>query len=289
MEDNSNEEQNPSKLRVFFKKVGKFLNNLFFPSNIKCVCCGKDLKEKQNIEFCEDCMKILDFIEEDKCCTLCGTKLKASNLCTNCKSHKREFKIARAVFSYEGDVARLIAGFKYNNKPYLKRTFGAVLAKKFEELKWDIDLVIPIPMTKKKKKTRGYNQAELIAEEFCKHTNLTLCTNALVKLKDTVQQARLGFKDRQENIKKSFAVMDAEKIKGKNVLLIDDVLTTGATSNACSMCLKKAGVKDVYVLTIASTPRPMLTTGGVQEEKKKSVYGKKHLKNRRISLSDVKK
>ncbi len=249
-----------SKFKNFVKRIVSFADSILFPSNIKCIDCGKDLPGKQEIELCDDCLGKLEFLDEEKCCKLCGSKLKSSNLCLNCKSHKREFDIARSVASYEGDVAKIVVNFKYNNKPYFSRTLGALLAKRFEELNWKVDFAIFVPVTKRRMKTRGYNQAQLLANELSKRTKIPVLDNVLIKKKDTQQQAGLGFKDRQENIKKTFAVLDKDKLNGKTVVLVDDVFTTGATSNACAKCLKDAGVKMVYVLTFASTPSKILTT-----------------------------
>lgn len=250
-----------SKFNLFFRKIKNFAEGVFFPANIKCIDCGRDLSEKREIELCDECLSKLNLIKEDKCCTLCGTRLNSSNRCLNCKNHKREFDLARSVCSYEGDIQKIIVGFKYNNKPYLSRTLGAMLASKFDDLKFDVDYAIFVPSTKKRLKSRGYNQAELLADEFSLKTGVPVCKEVLIKTKDTTRQAELGFKERQENLKKSFVVIDEDKVKDKNILVIDDVLTTGATANACALCLKNSGAKNVFVLTVASTPSKILTSG----------------------------
>ena len=260
MQGNKDEEQSfGAKIKHFFKKLWAGTERVIFPANIKCLICGRDLPKKQEIEFCPECAKHLGKIEEGKCCSVCGAILKTSNVCLNCKKVKREFDKARAVYVYQGDMQKLIINFKFHNKPYISRTLGKALADKFKELDWKIDVVLPVPLTNKRYKSRGYNQAELLANEFIKQTGLVLNTNVLQKTKDTEQQVKLGFQERQTNLKKTFKIINADAIKDKNVLLIDDVFTTGATANACSLYLKDAGAKKVYVLCVAST-RPDLPT-----------------------------
>ncbi len=254
-----------NKVKEFFKKLKNVLEEIFYPANIKCINCNIDLPVKQEIEFCESCFSKLEFIENDKCCKRCGAKLKTSNLCLACKSNKREFKLARSVMEYDGITAKLIKTFKYKNKPYMSRTFGKLLALKFESLNWKVDFATFVPITKKKEKKRGFNQARLLAEEFSKTANVSIEKDILIKKQDTKEQASLGFKDRQENLRKTFKVTNKDKVRGKIILLIDDVFTTGATANACSLAFKKAGAKEVYVLTVASTTRKIL---GLEDKKR---------------------
>lgn len=254
MQGKKDEKSFGAKIKHFFKKLYRGIDGVLFPANIKCLICGRDLPKKQEIEFCPECAKRLDKIEDDKCCKVCGKMLKTSNICLNCKTSKREFDLARAVYSYHGQIQKLIIDFKYENKPYIARTLGKVLADKFSELNWKPDLVIPVPLTRRRYKIRGYNQAELLAEEFVRRTGLVLNTNVLNKTKETEQQAKLGFKDRQNNLKKTFKITNADAVKDKTVLIIDDVFTTGATANACAISLKEAGAKKVFVLCVASTP-----------------------------------
>lgn len=247
------------KQRSFSDKIRR-IYSLLFPAHIKCIICSRDLPKKQEIEFCSKCFEKLEKIEKDKSCIICGGALKSSNICLNCKRHKREFDMAQSVFVYKDEAQKLIINFKYNNKPYISRTLGKVLADKLKETDWKIDLVIPVPLTLKKHKSRGYNQSELLAKECVKKIGLPLFTDVLHKTKETEQQAKLSFQERQKNLRKTFTVTDLDSIRDKNILLIDDVLTTGATANACALCLKDSGAKKVYLLCIASTRPEILTT-----------------------------
>ena len=119
----------------------------------------------------------------------------------------------------------------------------------FKTLNWNIDLIGFVPMNKDKQKLRGYNQAELIANELSKLTNIT-CKNLFERVKDVTSQTKLTRQQRRENIKDAFKLID-RKVKGLNILIVDDVFTTGATVNELSKLLKNAKVKNVYIITLA--------------------------------------
>jgi len=240
------------RCRNFFGALYQKIHNAFFPSKIKCIICGDDLPQMREIEVCDNCQSKFEFIEENKCCQCCGAPVEGeAKYCFNCKDNVREFDVGRSVFVYDGEIAMLIAGLKFNNKPYLSRTLGRYMALLYQELGWQVDCVVPVPMTEVRRKKRGYNQAELLAEEFCAVTKLPLNTEILIKSKDNEEQKELSMQDRQKNIQNVFKVSDKYFVKNRNILLVDDVMTTGATASACASVLKKAHAKHVYVLCLA--------------------------------------
>lgn len=258
-----------NKFKKFFVNLWEMFCKLFFPSKIKCVCCGRDLVKPADIEFCEHCKQKLPYLKNYKICKVCGTDISGmSDFCISCKSSKREFVESRSVFIYKDNVKKLILNLKFSNKPYLAETLGAEMAELFKTLNWKIDVVIPVPLSAKRLKWRGYNQAELLAKSFCKYTNLTLNTDVLEKINDTSQQAKLNYSERQTNLLKSFKVKDKQSIKDKTVLLIDDIVTTCATANVCSKVLKNAGAKTVYVLSVARTSVKIPQEKGLDSNKK---------------------
>ena len=113
------------------------------------------------------------------------------------------------------------------------------------------DAIIPIPLYKDRLRQREFNQSALLAKYTAKKTGTSLLVNCLVKVNDTQPQVGLSSKERRQNVKNAFGVEQQELIKGKNILLMDDVITTGATVRECSRVLKKAGAKDIYVLALA--------------------------------------
>jgi len=240
------------KCNSLFSELYKKVHNLFFPSKIKCIICGDDLPEVREIEVCDNCLQRLVFIDESHCCGSCGAPLYGeAKYCFNCKDNVREFDAGRSVFVYEGEVEKLISGLKFGNKPYFARTLGRFLAQLYAELGWKVDLVIPVPSTQSRKKERGYNQAELLVEEFCQETKLPFSTETLIKYKETEEQKELTMLERQKNIQDAFRVQNKYAVQGHNILVIDDVMTTGATASACAGALKKAHAKNVYVLCVA--------------------------------------
>ncbi len=250
--------KNPKRPNAFGKCANVFVKlyhracSVFFPSNIKCIVCGDDLKEKQDIEICDKCQCKLHKITESECCARCGAVITGQGqYCLNCQNTDREFDIARSVFVYENEVKKLIAGLKYNNKPYLSRTLSNYLAILYKELGWQADLIIPVPLSENRKKWRGYNQAELLADGLSDLINVPINTETLVKIKDTEAQASLSYLERRKNLRASFKVLDKYAVRGKKILLVDDVMTTGSTANACANVLKKAHADRVMVLTIA--------------------------------------
>ena len=250
--EKTEEESFGLKLKKGVKTVVDKISKVFFPNNIKCLICGRDLPAKQDIEFCSKCEAKLERI--DKCCVRCGAKLVAEEkFCLNCQNNKMEFDIARGVFLFDGEMKNLIHNFKYNNKPFIASTLAHCLADFYKGLDWKVDMVIPVPSSKETLKERGYNQALLLAKKFCELTNLELNTDILVKSKHTKQQANLGFEERQKNLADSFSVdlKFRPLLRGKTILIIDDVITTGSTVSECAKILKKRGAERVVVLAVA--------------------------------------
>ncbi len=156
-------------------------------------------------------------------------------------------------FKYEGNIRKLILNYKFNEKSYLYKTFVNFLLKneKWFEIFKTCDTIIPIPISKKRKKERGYNQSLLIAKELSKKLQLSLNNNCLYKIKDTIEQSKLNKEERKKNIQGVYKLKNEQMLENKKVLLIDDIYTTGNTVNEASKILKKAKVDSIIVLTIA--------------------------------------
>lgn len=185
----------------------------------------------------------------------CGSPCPSmASYCLNCQRHKRQFNLARAPLVYSESVARAIQAFKYEGKRYLALPFAKLLNQEFdksfrEDIK--IDLITYVPLFKSKQKKRGYNQSKLLAIELSKLVELPLSKDNLIRIKDTATQTNLTYKERQKNLDGAFLAKDPSQFKNRNILLMDDVLTTGSTAEHCAKILKKAKAKEVYVLTIA--------------------------------------
>lgn len=234
----------------------EWLLDILFPRHIKCVFCGGELNENADKDTCEACADKLPYITN--ACPKCGNKMAEgeTGVCFECKTNNFEFEQAVAVFEYSGKVVKAVHDFKYQgNKPAFE-PLGQYMCETLAGWGIEPDLITFVPMHKKKQKERGFNQAELLARYISKHFNIP-CAQIVEKVKENAVQASLNFRQRQENIKDCFAVkQDYYKlIKGLSVLLVDDIFTTGATSNEISKILKQRGVEKVFVLTLAHTSK----------------------------------
>lgn len=147
----------------------------------------------------------------------------------------------------------MILNYKFNDKSYLYKTFVNFMLKneKFYQNIQCYDKIIPVPVSKKREKERGYNQSLLIAKEISKRTGIKYEKDCLVKTKNIIEQSKLNREQRAENIRGAYELRNVNKIKQKKILLVDDIFTTGSTAKECCKTLKQTAVKDIDVLTIA--------------------------------------
>ena len=212
--------------------------------------------------------KILNLIYP-QICGMCG-KINKNSLCKKCEIELKKqvenqiinneeeiqdkyFNELMYIFKYEGQIRKLILDYKFNEKSYLYLTFVNFLLKNkkiFENIK-NYDTIIPVPISKKRKKTRGYNQSLLIARKIAELTNLELMNNCLVKIKNIIEQSKLNKEDRIQNIQGVYELKNKQLIENKNILLIDDIYTTGSTVNECSKILKQGNPKKIGILVLA--------------------------------------
>ena len=235
----------------FLDRISAFFEKYLFNPKWRCVNCNKEVFEEEY--FCEKCKSELSFNGEN-ICFHCGRRLnQKQDYCTTCKGRLINIDMTRSVYNYAMPISALIKKMKYNNGRYLAKAFAKDLASLYQSLDIKVDLVVFVPATKNSIKKRGYNQAELLAREFCVLTDLQI-EDCLKKVKETDRQATLDRKDRIKNLKDAFKVVNKGQVKDKNVLIIDDVSTTGSTGESIAKQLKKANAKKVYLLSIASVP-----------------------------------
>lgn len=175
--------------------------------------------------------------------------------CLDCQNNEKSYDVAVAPFVYSAAIPNLVMDFKFNNKRYLAPYMARFMTDKFLEKELSASFVLPVPLHKNREKARGYNQSALLGEEVAKSLNLPYAPEVASRVKDTQTSSTLegGRKAREENMKDAFVINDPSAVKNKVVLVIDDVLTTGATSNELARVLKKAGATRVYILTFATT------------------------------------
>lgn len=224
----------------------KYIQDALFPRDFTCEICGA---ETFGSHLCPQCQKEVTF-NDGETCPVCGRKTKVSEICIECKHTPPLYKKAVSAFVYENGGAALIAKFK-NGSSYLKDYFAGLVVKKLNLLP-PFDSIVYVPMTDKAVARREYNQAQLLAQSISELTGKPVIENAVIKTKDTPEQKTLSQKERAENLRHCFKVEKKDEIRGKNLLLVDDVLTTGATADAICKRLYKAGALNVYFASVAS-------------------------------------
>ena len=156
-------------------------------------------------------------------------------------------------FKYEGIIREVILNYKFKDKSYLYKTFSDFFIKNefFCRFFENYDIIMPVPLSKKRNKERGYNQSYLIATELSEKLNLELINNCLYKTKNVIEQSKLSKEKREENVHGVYSIKNIELLKDKKILLIDDIYTTGSTVNECCKVLHIAKPSEITVLTIA--------------------------------------
>ena len=173
--------------------------------------------------------------------------------CALCRRGLRGFDAAYSFGFYEDELRELIHLFKYGRVQTLAKPLGRLLASAVPR-EQSFDLIVPMPLHWRKRWRRGFNQASLLAREISRRTG-TPVRNALRRVKDTAAQAGLTNAKRRQNVSGAFRAKRSASLEGRRVLLIDDVLTTGATAASCARALRGAGARDVTLLTLARADR----------------------------------
>ena len=231
--------------------LGKFFNKYLFNAEWKCLSCGAEIFGDK--AFCEKCYNELPF-NDGYICQHCGRKvIAAENYCSTCKGKLLSMDKGRSVFNYDKPISTMIKQLKYYNKRYLVDYFAKELSLCYLKNYFNADYITYVPMTKRSKAKRGYNQSQLLAKALSERVGVPLY-DGLIKVKETKRQATLNRAQRLENLKQAFKVEDKKLLKEKTVVLVDDVTTTGSTAEVICERLKKAGATNVYLLTVASLP-----------------------------------
>lgn len=230
--------------------VKNFILDILFPKF--CVNCGRE-----GTYLCEDCLSVIDVCEYQYCAFCYPAKIVLNGkTCNSCEKRKKLNELFCAVSYDEKIVKKMLRLFKY--EPYAKelsKSLSNLIITHFQILGKTpkIDLIIPVPLRKDKLKNRGFNQSEEIALCVANFLKKPLLAQGLVKIKKTNDQMSLDREQRQKNLKNAFFCPKPEMIKNKKILLIDDILTTGATIEECACALKRAGAREVCATVVART------------------------------------
>lgn len=238
--------KNENRRRTNGKSVLDLIIEGIAPKDYTCDICGV---ETFGSNFCADCFKTVR-LNNEQTCPVCGRKTFRPELCMQCKSKPPLYKKAVSAFVYEDGVVALIAKFK-NGKQHLKEYFSDKIAERLHGFP-PLDCIVYVPLSKKSLYKRGYNQGRLLAKALSKRIGTPTAYGAIKRVKVGRVQKGLTGAERAENVKGAFKIKKREEIKGRRVLLVDDVMTTGSTVDELCRILLKAGALAVYVATVAS-------------------------------------
>lgn len=223
---------------------------LLFPPQARCLGCGS-LLGTFSPWLCQDCQELLIPLAytSQVLCARCGLPMEGTR-CHTCGEWPSDSpSLARCVFAYARPVQGLIRAFKYGGvyrlAPYLARHMSDLMISQALE---PPDALIPVPMHPRRQRQRGYNHALLLAQALSQQQDLPLLSDRLARVKNTRQQAKLSGAQRRTALEGAF---EARDVAGKRLLLVDDVLTTGATACQCTRALLRAGARDVRLIALA--------------------------------------
>lgn len=228
----------------FWRELGEGVLSAVYPENLYCMACndlldGSDIGGGSRWGLCDRCLSEL-FSDEN----LKGTLGKDSS--------GRSYSRVLSCTVYGGLSKEIIGKFKNKNMPWLGKNIGALMAERFrEEHCGSPDLVTFVPMHPAKKKIRGYDQAQLLAEQVGRSLKIP-CVDCLERTRKTAAMKNMSEEQRNQNVAGAFRLRDSLHLRGKHVILVDDIVTTGSTAEACASVLKQAGAGEVTLLTFAA-------------------------------------
>ena len=228
------------------KQFLRRISDIFYPRC--CPVCQKILKDQKRM-ICPECEKILKPVGHPRCYK-CGKPVEQGEYCRDCQKQHHIFDQGRGIFVYDSRMRRSVTRYKY----YGCREYGDFYAKAMyryalrELQEWKPDLIVPVPVHKSKERFRGFNQAAYLAERVSRYTGIPADVGIVQKVIKTKSQKKLNAFQRRKNLEKAFRVTG--DVAGKDILVIDDVYTTGSTIDAMASCLKKKGAGNVYFLTV---------------------------------------
>ena len=224
-----------------------------------CEACGRPV-DRPGRHVCSDCLNRLPFAPTDGCCRRCGraaVKLNGEFLCADCREHAPSFDRAASALHFDGDAREAMNAFKFRNHLWLRDDLVDWLeAMTRVRFKVDeIDIVVPMPSTLWHRMDRGYNQCAYLAKALAKRLEKPYAPDAVRRKGRPRRQGGLTEEDRRTNAIGTFAVRRPDAVRGRTVLVVDDIMTTGSTLSECAAELKRSGVSRVWCATLARSLR----------------------------------
>lgn len=232
-------------------KITEEMLDLLYP--VRCPLC-QDILTERGALICTSCRKKAVPIREPRC-KRCGKPVRAAQqeYCADCSGQTHFFTRGWAVFPYEKEIKQSVYQFKFHNKREYGRFYVSEMVRIYgsEIQNWQPDVLIPVPMHKRKQRLRGYNQAEILAQGVGRALSLPVNTKILYRARKTMPQKELTRKEREINLKNAFKTFH-DAVELEKVLLVDDIYTTGATMDAAAGALLAGGVKEVRFLVLCT-------------------------------------
>ena len=199
--------------------------------------------------WCRDCQSKVQHLVEPVC-DVCGISVSEAGLCADCQRVRPRYRILRSWSAFDDPVRSALHKLKYRRDMALGDALAAQLLDFFTSLKWPIEMIIPVPLGKKRSQERGYNQVSLIARPLALAAGMAFASDGLTRVRETRSQVGLTKIERRANVSGAFQARGT-RVNGRIVLLMDDVATTGSTLSSCAEALYAAGVRDVFALTVS--------------------------------------
>ena len=236
----------------YTKRLGLQLLDLIYP--LFCVICGAKVPADSG-ELCASCLETFPK-NEPPFCPFCGQGSLCESdpaLCPSCHGRPFVFDRAWSAALYQGAVRDCLHHFKYRERALLAKPLAGLLVR-FAERHLPLtsfDAIVSVPLSRRRERERGFNQAALLSQEISRVSHLPLLKDCLLRFRETPSQITLSKEERLHNVAGAFRIKTPSAVEGRRLLLVDDIFTTGATANACATTLKETGAVSVSVLTLA--------------------------------------
>jgi len=240
----------------YLKQFANSALDLVYPPSCGLCHCSLDRQSPEHQHLCDDCFQKLD-LKEDRGCPSCGAKLgpfaPQTPKCVHCRNDRFSFQEAVSLGNYQGELKSVCLQCKKVYAHHLTLQFCDLLFERYQKLfeDWDVDCVTCVPQHWRKRISGAYNTSAELGERLSRKLKKPFLRHLVSKKQHTSDQARLLPSHRRQNVKNAFGITSPRLIRARRVLLVDDVLTTGSTADACERELKKAGADEIFVAVLA--------------------------------------